>query len=360
MSNHPEPNAVHPEGLETDGKALLEGTFADKLKSIFDEVMTSVTGNTDEDLPPVNLNDLKAEITRQKPAEFGFIDVYSTLTDSTTVAPPPIPDSNMPSDSTDTDTPTDSTDADEPIPPPPPVKYKWIPERNGNLWYRTRREAENRLERLARQGVCEDGTCQIQQFRPYGSWWRRGYRVLLRVVDDGTGTPGVPPPPKTGVEVHVNLTIPQQVKLFWEDENKQDLVFEASAGEVTEELIGDTLYPITKRADPLLKLGRWGLLYFALFKLDRGIGFHSNLANPLRKTLCDEGAETYCEPEEELYDRVKWGLVVDGTPRSHGCVRLKHDDAKTLFEAIDRKTKVRVYKEKTWLNPSWMPETPIV
>lgn len=154
------------------------------------------------------------------------------------------------------------------------------------------------------------------------------------------------------VEVHVNLRQPQKVKLFRKD--GVDTVFSpVSAGTNTESLIATpiTTYSITKRKDPLLKQGRWGLQYFARFH--DGIGFHSNITYPRRETLCKEGIKKYCKPKSKLKDRLKWILKVDGTPRSHGCVRMKHSDAPRLFNAVSDGISVRVYKRRSWRKPLW-------
>lgn len=155
------------------------------------------------------------------------------------------------------------------------------------------------------------------------------------------------------VEVHVNLRQPQKVKLF--QENKVDTIFNpVSAGKNTFPLIRKKFYYIHKRSNPLKKLGRWGLLYFAPFK--GGIGFHSNIAYPRRETLCKEGGKKnkkYCKPKEDLNKRIRKEIIVDGTPRSHGCVRMFHSNAKSLFKAVYNGTPVRVYKRKKWYKPSW-------
>jgi len=150
------------------------------------------------------------------------------------------------------------------------------------------------------------------------------------------------------VEVHVNLRQPQRVKLFRRGED--NIVFSpVSAGRATESLIRPEPYSITKRTDPTARIGRWGLQYFAIFH--DGIGFHSNIAYPLRRTLCAD-RRRYCTPRSDLDRRIEWRLTVDGTPRSHGCVRMRHSNAISLFNAVSDGTPVRVYKRRNWRNPS--------
>lgn len=155
-------------------------------------------------------------------------------------------------------------------------------------------------------------------------------------------------------EVHVNLRVKQKVK-FYEKEGSEQVFSPVSAGKdnLTSKLIKTptTTYPIIKRADPLKKLGNWGLIYFAAFS--GGIGFHSNICYPLRRTLCNEGFKKYCKPTEDLVKRTKHTLKVDGNPRSHGCVRMFDSDAATLFGLVDNGTPVRVYKRQKWRRPLW-------
>ena len=185
---------------------------------------------------------------------------------------------------------------------------------------------------------------------------------LTHVVQQNSGTKssylqrsrGIPLVIQRKKEVHVNLRVPQKVKLYEKGGSEQ--VFSpvsAGKGNLTSRLIKTptTTYPITKRADPLKKLGKWGLMYFATFS--GGIGFHSNICYPLRSTLCGEGYKKYCSPKSDKSKRTKYTLKVDGNPRSHGCVRMLHPASATLFGLIDNGTPVRVYKRKKWRRPLW-------
>jgi hypothetical protein len=167
------------------------------------------------------------------------------------------------------------------------------------------------------------------------------------------------------VQVHVNLHRPQGVKLWRREES--DLVYTVSAGTATAALISRAPYQIEVRRDTA-RVGSWGLQYFSIFNRDRQIGFHSNECYPLRSTLCNEGRELrsrgrrgsrvrnllgYCTPPSRLNDRDRWILIVDGTPRSHGCVRMQHSDAQELYNETSIGTQVYVYDSAHWLLPKW-------
>ncbi len=147
-------------------------------------------------------------------------------------------------------------------------------------------------------------------------------------------------------EVHVNLRRPQSVKLF--PKNDHNKVFQVSAGTETESLIRTAPYNIKKRANPTEKVGNWGLQYFALFHPPREIGFHSNLTYPKRKTLCETGLENYCNPKSDSELRFPHELIVDGTPHSHGCVRMHKPDAINLFNTVSDGTPVYVYSHSSF------------
>ncbi len=356
-----------PEGLEENGQAITEVGFGEVLKHYIEMIVGLVRGGGSNG--PTNAASLRAGIEQIKPqpkSEEVTDSIPTTSTPSEPLDtdpsddPEPEEDENSTADVAEVETPTEETSAvsDE--------EYIWVPERGGNLWYATQYQAGQRLSRLKREGICNDETCRIEEFKPNSRYYSKGYRVALRDFkgpdddDNSTGTPVTDDTPKLnpnlkGVEIHVNLFQPQKVRVVFEDPAREILEFLVSAGPVTEEVIDDPKLRIYKRPRPEVKLGRWGLLYFALFKHERGMGFHSNNANPMRKTLCDEGLTEYCEPASDIYKREEWGLIVDGTPRSHGCVRLKHEDAPKFFNAIKNGTKVFVYKEAEWRQPSWAP-----
>ena len=167
------------------------------------------------------------------------------------------------------------------------------------------------------------------------------------------------------VKVHVNLYRPQRVKLWRRGES--DLVYTVSAGTTTAALISRVPYQIEVRRGTE-RVGSWGLQYFSIFNRARQIGFHSNESYPLRSTLCNEGRElrsrgrrgprvtrllNYCIPRSRLHDRARWTLIVDGTPRSHGCVRMQHSDAQELYNETNIGTEVYVYDSAHWLLPKW-------
>ncbi|WP_414569494.1 eCIS core domain-containing protein [Nostoc sp. CCY 9925] len=153
------------------------------------------------------------------------------------------------------------------------------------------------------------------------------------------------------VEAHVNLEEPQKVKLY--RENESDILFSpVSAGPLTEDLIRLAPYSLTKRSDPTAQIGKWGLQYFAPFS--GGIGFHSNIAYPKMATLCADG-DSRCDRSVPQDQRLRITLRVDGTSRSHGCVRMRHADAITFFNSVSNGTPVRVYNRRDWRQPSWSP-----
>ncbi len=346
---------IYPEGYEDNGQVILDATLVEKLQHFLEKLIALFKGGAGA----ANAASILQGIDLIKPAAKSSNDsLSSTPIDpvasfKTIVGQDPEADDD---DDTGSGTPTPTEDG----------AYVWIPERSGNLWYATETQAQWRFDRLKREGVCTDDTCRIEQFKPHSRLYSVGYRVAIRDFADPTEEPKgvdeieeppiVTPKPKPKhskkVEVHVNLALPQKAKVHFKD-GREPLIFDISAGEITEELINEAYYYIYKRPSPEIKLGKWGLLYFCVFELNRGIGFHSNRANPRRKTLCDEGATDYCEPESELYERLEWGLVVDNTPRSHGCVRLNHEDSITFYNAVSNKTPVMVYKEAEWKVPAW-------
>ena len=153
------------------------------------------------------------------------------------------------------------------------------------------------------------------------------------------------------VEVHVNLNLKRSQKVKLYQKGKNDKTFDpVSAGPATKKLISLDPYSIKKREHATKKVGEWGLQYFAIFSGE--IGFHSNIAYPKRRTLCKE-KKKYCKPKSDLDIRKKYKLKVDGTPRSHGCVRMFHKDAKKLFNTVSNGTSVRVYDREKWRKPKW-------
>lgn len=156
-------------------------------------------------------------------------------------------------------------------------------------------------------------------------------------------------------EAHLNLDTPQSVRLF--HHTGRDIIFSpVSAGDNTEPLAGRG-FSLTKRDDPTRREGRWGLQYFAPFR--GGIGFHSRIAYPTMATLCalpaGSALRSQCDPRARPGSRVRVELTVDGHPRSHGCVRMIHSDARTLFGTVSNGDRVFVYHGAGWQEPSWSP-----
>jgi hypothetical protein len=135
------------------------------------------------------------------------------------------------------------------------------------------------------------------------------------------------------VEAHVNLHQPQHVRLYNSSGGSQD--FLTSAGAYTNGLVRTTPYSILeKRTPPTIKIGQWGLQYYARFH--GGVGFHSNICYPLP-------------------DRNRTVLTVDGTPHSHGCLRLHHNDSQTVYNALSVGSKVFIYNRAQFRKASWIP-----
>jgi len=136
------------------------------------------------------------------------------------------------------------------------------------------------------------------------------------------------------VEAHVNLREPQRVRIYQTGRSAQDFETSAGTGTRTSRLIRRAPYPILdKRIPPTAKVGRWGLQYFAWFTAG-GVGFHSNICYPRphrRRTL----------------------LTVDGTPHSHGCMRLHHGDSQIVYNALSVDDSVYVYNRTAFRPASW-------
>ncbi len=132
-------------------------------------------------------------------------------------------------------------------------------------------------------------------------------------------------------EVHINLRIPQHVRVYRDGLPVMD--FLTSAGEDTYAYKRAEPWKIVEQRDPPeSKIGKWGLQYFARYY--KGMGFHSE----------------FCYPRAN--GRRMQRLTIDGTPRSHGCCRLFHDDAIIVHTHLPEGTKVFIY-EGEWEKPSW-------
>lgn len=137
------------------------------------------------------------------------------------------------------------------------------------------------------------------------------------------------------VEAHVNLHVPQQVRIYDSHGGSQDFETSAGTGTRTSSLIPGSPYSIIeKRTPPTIKVGKWGLQYFARFH--GGVGFHSNICYPLPS-------------------RTQTVLTVDGTPHSHGCLRLHHNDSQTVYNALSVGSKVFIYNRAQFRKASWIP-----
>lgn len=157
------------------------------------------------------------------------------------------------------------------------------------------------------------------------------------------------------IEVHANLRHgggrKQTVRIYDSTGKDMDFVTSAGTGTRTSKLIRRRHYPILGKVGPPPKKSyRWGLQYFCTIT-GGGIGFHSHIAYPMRSTLCSDKKKRYCGAPGSK--RVKYPLKVDGTPRSHGCFRLKHGNAKTFFGTTSVGTRVYVYDRLSWRSPSW-------
>ena len=139
------------------------------------------------------------------------------------------------------------------------------------------------------------------------------------------------------VEAHVNLHQPQQVRIYTSGGSPQDFETSAGTGTLTSGLIRRRPYHIRgKRVPPTAQVGRWGLQYFAWFH--GGVGFHSRI----------------CYPRP---GRARTVLQVDGTPHSHGCLRLHHGDSQTVYNALSVGDDVYIYDEAAFRRPSWGTST---
>ena len=157
------------------------------------------------------------------------------------------------------------------------------------------------------------------------------------------------------VELHVNLRHAgrqrQRVKVYNSGGSSVEYLISAGRGNLTSRLIRRRHHPIiAKVGPPPKKTYRWGLQYFAQIT-SGGIGFHSNIAYPFRSTLCSDGIRRYCRGNQS--GRVRYGLTVDGTPRSHGCIRLSHNNSRNLFSRVRVGTRVYIYSRRSWRSPSW-------
>lgn len=136
------------------------------------------------------------------------------------------------------------------------------------------------------------------------------------------------------VEAHVNLDQPQKVRIYDSAGSPRDFETSAGTGTRTSSLIPGSPYSIQgKRNPPTSKVGKWGLQYFAWFH--GGVGFHSNI----------------CYPRP---DRARTVLTVDGTPHSHGCMRLHQGDAQAVYNALSVGDAVHIYNRPAgFLGSSW-------
>jgi hypothetical protein len=156
-------------------------------------------------------------------------------------------------------------------------------------------------------------------------------------------------------EVHVNLRGTDRVKVYRDSGATLGgangfLASSGKPGHRTE--LGD-LSITRKRPDPTARLANWGLRYFATFHGAQG--FHSHITWPTRRKMCSEFG-SYCTPATQLGRRVRYELTVDGSERSHGCVRLHEDDAHTVFDAVAQGTPVKIYREAGF-RPSPFPSS---
>lgn len=135
------------------------------------------------------------------------------------------------------------------------------------------------------------------------------------------------------VEAHVNLHVPQKVRIYNSGGTPQDFETSGGTGTRTSRLIrSDPYHILGKRVPPTSKVGRWGLQYFAWFH--GGIGFHSNICYPTP-------------------NRTRTVLTVDGTPHSHGCLRLHPGDSQTVYNALSDGDDVYIYDRASFRPPSW-------
>lgn len=155
-------------------------------------------------------------------------------------------------------------------------------------------------------------------------------------------------------EIHLNLSYGgghHQTARLHDGGSVTDFTTSAGTGDLTSRHVRLAPYGIgSKVGPPPARSPAWGLTYFMPFV--GGLGFHSNLCRPRKRTLCAAGESAYCgvsDPDTRI-DRT---LTVDGTPHSHGCARLRHADSQTLFSAVPVGTRVYVYDRLTWRSPSW-------
>jgi hypothetical protein len=194
----------------------------------------------------------------------------------------------------------------------------------------------------------------VVQQTGHGMLRRRWAAGLARTISRAYGGPRTL---RRAVEVHVNLRhgggAQQSVRLYNSAGSDRTFITSAGTGDRTSRLIRRAHYGIwAKVGPPPAKSHRWGLQYFAPFS--GGVGFHSNIAWPLRSTLCADGVTAYCSGTQS--ERVERVLTVDGTPRSHGCLRLSHGNSRTLFNDVSIGTRVYVYDRLSWRSPSWSSE----
>lgn len=179
-------------------------------------------------------------------------------------------------------------------------------------------------------------------------------RVSNQIISSGLVSPAINDNSDTNqnmansvgrTEIHVNLQEPQKVRLF---KGRINYDYNTSGGEATERLIScDPHEIIAMTPGPTY---RWGLRNFAQIT-NEGIGFHSNLCNPRRDTLCRNDEFEYCGGNGD--ERIERNLIVDGTSRSHGCLRLSDSDSLQLYSLISTHVKVYIYKRSAFRAASW-------
>jgi len=138
------------------------------------------------------------------------------------------------------------------------------------------------------------------------------------------------------VEAHVNLRQPQRVRIYDGRRAAQDFETSAGTGTLTSRLRRPAPYPILQKRDPpTAKRGLWGLQNYAWFTQSE-VGFHSEIAYPRTSG-----------------GRRRVDLTVDGSPRSHGCLRLHHSDSRTVYNALTVGDNVHIYNESVFRARSW-------
>jgi uncharacterized protein DUF4157/L,D-transpeptidase-like protein len=159
---------------------------------------------------------------------------------------------------------------------------------------------------------------------------------------------GATPAIQRRMEVDVNLQTPHRVRVAT-DTGTTRVFNPVSGGPRTLRLVG-RVFTLSKRSNPTARDGKWGLQYFCPF--NGGIGYHSNIAYPTMRTLCADRSRM-CDRSVPQGSRVRLKLLVDGTARSHGCIRLRHANAREFYGMVRSGIRVRVYRESNWQPPSW-------